>query len=223
MKIPFSIEEFFRVFGAYNVAVWPVQIFLNILAISTIILIQRNGKSSSRIAFVILFIFWIWMGLGYHIYYFSAVNKAAYLFGVLFVLQGIGFFYFGAIKERLELRFSLELHGIVGMVFIFYSLIAYPLLGYFGGHRYPLAPTFGVPCPTTIFTFGVLLFSRTRISWYIILVPFLWSLVGFWAAINLAVKEDFGLVVAGVLSTIILLFYKPKGRTEISYKSQKSI
>jgi hypothetical protein len=54
----------------------------------------------------------------------------------------------------------------------------------------------------------MLLFSIRRVHWYVILIPFLWSLVGFAAALELNMKEDYGLVIAGVVGTIILLFTK---------------
>lgn len=209
MRVPFSIEEFLSVFENYNQSLWPVQIILYGLAFSAIVFLIRNEAGSSRIVFSILAFLWIWMGLVYHILYFSAINKAAYLFGTLFILQGFIFFYFGVVKQKLEFRADLKLVEVIGIVFMVYALLVYPLLGYSLGHVYPASPTFGVPCPTTIFTFGILLFSVERIQWYIIIIPLLWSCVGFFAALSLTIKEDFGLVIAGVLASFILLFLKP--------------
>lgn len=209
MSIPFSIEEFLSVFEKYNQSLWPVQLILYGLAFSAIFLLVRNGAGSSRIVFSILAFLWIWMGLVYHILYFSSINKAAYLFGALFILQGVIFLYFGVVRQKIELKANIKLVAVIGIVFIVYALVVYPLLGYSLGHVYPASPTFGVPCPTTIFTFGILLFSVKRISWYIIIIPFLWSVIGFFAAMTLSIKEDFGLVIAGLIATGILLFTKP--------------
>lgn len=66
-------------------------------------------------------------------------------------------------------------------------------------------PVFGVtPCPTTIFTFGLLLWTASRVPLYIIVIPFIWSLIGVSAAINLGIIEDYGLVVAGVAGSILI-------------------
>lgn len=210
MNIPFSINEFLQVFERYNTTLWPFQLLLLLLAVFTFILIIRSGKAAGRIIFATLTVFWLWMGIVYHILYFSSINKAAYLFGSLFIVQGLIFLYVGVYKQKIHLKFRIDLPGVVGLILILYALIIYPILGHTFGHVFPRTPTFGVPCPTTIFTFGVLLFSVHRVPWYMIIIPFLWSLVGFSAAINLQVKEDFGLVVAGVAATIILLFFKPK-------------
>ena len=58
---------------------------------------------------------------------------------------------------------------------------------------------FGVaPCPTTIFTLGILLLLRG--GWVIALsvVPLLWSFIGMAAAVQLGILEDLGMPVAGL-------------------------
>lgn len=214
MKIPFSVDEFLNVFESYNQSLWPIQILFYILALVAIAAIFKRSNNSSQIAMSVLAFFWGWMGLVYHIIYFSAINKAAYVFGTAFLLQSFIFLYVGVIKKKIKLAINRDLSGIVALVFLVYSLVLYPILGYVMGHTYPRTPTFGVPCPTTIFTFGILLYSVNRIPWYLIIVPLLWSIVGFSAAINLSVKEDFGLVVAGIVTAVLLLFYKPKNQRQ---------
>ena len=60
------------------------------------------------------------------------------------------------------------------------------------------APVFGVaPCPTTIFTFAVLIVLRAPLK--LSLIPLLWAAIGTSAAVLLGVKEDFGLAAAGLM------------------------
>jgi hypothetical protein len=210
MKIPFSIDEFLDVFECYNLSVWPVQIILNLFAIVACFAVLKNSKQVNRIVFSILSFLWLWMGLVYHIIFFSPINPAAKVFGALFIVQSLLFLYSGVIKSNLELKFNTSWVGVLGLILIGYSVIIYPILGYMWGHSYPNSPTFGVPCPTTIFTFGLLLYSVHRVPWYILIIPLLWSVVGFSAALNLHILEDFGLVLAGLLATTIILFIKPK-------------
>jgi hypothetical protein len=153
---------------------------------------------------------WMWMGTVYHLLFFSAINPASYLFGALFILQGLLFLIVGVFKKGiLEYQNNLNLNSIIGIVLILFALIIYPALSHLLGHRYPAMPTFGLPCPTAIFTFGILLFASEKIPWYVIVIPFLWSLVGFSAAVQLQITEDFSLLVTGITVTAILLFYKP--------------
>lgn len=214
MKLPFSVDEFFKVFESYNLSVWPIQFLFYILAVAAVALIYRRSNKASEIVWSILGFFWGWMGLVYHIIFFSSINKAAYFFGATFLVQGFLFLYFGVVKKSIRLTFTLDPAGILALVFIVYALILYPILGYLMGHTYPRTPTLGVPCPTTIFTFGLLLYATNRIPWYLVMVPLLWSIISFSAAVNLSVKEDFGLVVAGAVSALVLLRYKPTSKKD---------
>jgi hypothetical protein len=159
---------------------------------------------SGRIIGLILGFFWIWMGLAYHLQFFAPINRAAYGFAALFTLQGIAFLIAGAARERLSFRFRADLNGVAGMVLIGYALLFYPLLGLLLGHAPPSAPTFGLPCPTTIFTFGILLWTDRKFPRVIIAIPLLWSLIGFSAARTLGILEDIGLLVEGLAGTILV-------------------
>lgn len=203
--IPFTVDQFLRVFARYNVTVWPAQLVLFALGILAIWLaFQRRVELAKGISFI-LALFWLWMGLVYHFWFFSVINPAALIFAAFFVLQGMLFFLVGVVKHQLRFRFKTDFYGIVGSVFLIYALIVYPVVGYWVGLRYPTAPTFGVPCPTTIFTFGMLLAAASKIPIYVLLIPFLWSLVGFWAALSLGMTGDYGLVVAGLITLLLSL------------------
>lgn len=214
--IPFTVDQFLNVFAQYNVAVWPAQIFFYAIGIVAICLGLSRKKASNRSISVILSLFWIWMGLAYHWWFFSAINGAALIFAALFVLEGIVLFIGGVLKDQLKFRFSLDLYGIVGSVFLVYALIVYPAFAYWLGHKYPAAPTFGLPCPTTIFTFGMLLWTSRRVPFYVLAIPLAWSFLGFWAAISLGMTEDFGLLAVGLIGASLLLFRD-------AYTSQMSV
>jgi hypothetical protein len=67
-------------------------------------------------------------------------------------------------------------------------------------------PMFGVtPCPVTIFSFGMLLLTRQPVPRWLLVIPFLWSLVGGSAAILLRVPQDWALLVAGAVSLALLV------------------
>ena len=121
------------------------------------------------------------------------------------MLQGILFFIAGVLKSNLRFRFRRDLLGITGSVFLIYAFVIYPALGYWFGHRYPAAATFGLPCPTTIFTFGMLLWTGRRAPLYLLPIPVAWSFMGFWAAISMGMTEDFGLLVAGIIASLIFI------------------
>jgi hypothetical protein len=208
MKLPFSVEQFLSIFQTYNNAIWPMQILLNLLALIAIVLAFRKTSVSSKIISAILGFLWLWTGVVYHLVYFSSINKAAYIFGALCVAQGLIFFITGVYRSSLSFRFQPNVQGIIGALFILYALIVYPVLGYLLGHVYPASPTFGAPCPTTIFTFGLLLWTDKLFPRYILVIPLLWSIVGFSAALSLTIREDVGLLIAGLLGTLLILLRK---------------
>lgn len=200
MTLPFTIEQFLDIFAQYNSAVWPAQIAAYMLGIFAVILaMTRHVRGSGRIVFSVLGALWLWNGFMYHIVFFSRINKAAFLFGGLFIVQGLLFLYEGVVRNRIEFRAGLGVYSITGVIFIAYAMLIYPAIGFFLGHGYPHAPMFGIaPCPTTIFTFGMLLLAQGRIHIHLTIIPFLWTLVGTSAALNLGITEDIGLLAAGV-------------------------
>jgi hypothetical protein len=207
MNTPFTAEQFLEVFRNYNTSVFPMQFIFYSLAALIIFLVIKN--KSPKIINSVLSFFWLWMGVVYHIVFFASINKAAYAFGFLFIVQSFLVLYFGVIKNNLSLSFSKDIFGVTGILLMFYALIVYPLLGYMLGHAYPYSPTFGLPCPTTIFTLGMFLLSSKKFPIPVIIIPFIWSVIGFMAALNFGIKEDTGLMIAGIL-TLIMLFFKNK-------------
>lgn len=50
-----------------------------------------------------------------------------------------------------------------------------------------------------------LLFARSRVPGWLFIIPALWALVGFTAALTLGILKDTGLLMAGVVGTGLLL------------------
>lgn len=213
MQLPFTVEQFLDVFTRYNNAIWPGQILLFLAALTVVILAVRRHRHSDRTISAIMSLLWLWTGLVYHIGFFSVINPAAFGFGGFCVLQGALFGWL-AVRGKVEYRASSGWRQLTGSALILYALLLYPLLGWQFGHTFPSSPTFGAPCPTTIFTFGVLLWA-VNTPRFIIIIPFLWSLVGFTAALSLGVYEDIGLLVAGVIASIFVLTTKRSRSAEV--------
>ena len=157
MNLPFTVGDFLRVFGAYNTGTWPAIVIAHLLGLAAIVAVGWRTRFSDRFIAGVLAILWIWMGVVYHWIYFARINPAARLFAALFVFEGVALFSFGVVREGLAFRVRTDFGGIVGWVLIAYAFAVYPALGVATGHRWPEIPIFGAPCPTTIFTFGVLL------------------------------------------------------------------
>ncbi len=206
MKPPFTLEQFLAVFTHYNEGVFPMQILFYLISIFAIYLALKPNAHSDKIISLIMAFLWVWMGVVYHFIYFTDINKLAYLFGAFFIVQGILFVVLGIFQDKFSFQFHANKYGITGMILMAFALIIYPILGYFLGHIYPSAPTFGLPCPTTIFTFGMLLLNKKRCPILMLIIPFIWSIVGFMAAFQFGILEDTGLIVASLITTFLLIY-----------------
>lgn len=209
--MPFTAEQFFEVFRRYNEAVWPAQQLLLAGGFLILLLAFRSGRHAGRWASVILALLWLWMGVIYHMGFFRDINPVAVVFGVIFVLQAAFFAWMGIWRNRLTFRVDTSGPGVGGAFLILYALAIYPIVGALVGHRYPAAPTFGLPCPTTIFTFGVLLWAHPPGSRLLIVIPVLWSAVGTVGALQLGVPEDLGLTLAALITAFFMLFGRRPG------------
>jgi len=210
MQLPFTTEEFLNIFKSYNQSVFPLQILFIIAALFCIYILFKNYKYKNKIINGLLSFLWLWIGIVYQLLFFSSINKGAYFFGIIFIIQGLLFLYYGVFKEELQFKFKKSFLNYLGLFFFLYALIIYPVLGHNLGHQYPYSPTFGLPCPTTIFTFGMLLFINKKIKVALIILPLIWSVIGFMAALNLFIYEDFGLLVAGLLGFTLLIIKNKK-------------
>jgi hypothetical protein len=206
MSIPFTIAQFFEVFARYNESVWPAQIILNILALAVIILLYRARHSGSPMIASVLSFFWAWMAVVYHFSFFTNINPAAWLFGTVFLAGAAWFAWTGVLRRGLRFLPNGGVRAWTGAGLILYSLLIYPLLGTLLGHHYPAAPTFGLPCPTTIFTIGVLLFGAAPVPRSVFIVPVLWAAVGSAAAFQFGVLQDLGLLPAGIAGVAAACF-----------------
>lgn len=212
MTVPFTIDRFLDVFRRYNEAIWPAQWVLHALALVVIVLSWRGLPRDGRTVSGILAFLWSWSGAIYHLAFYRSLSGSGVLFAALFVAEAALLSVIGVIKGHLAFRARADVAGLVGAAIVIYALVAYPVLGYVLGHRYPAAPTFGVPCPTTIFTLGALLWVRPPLPGAVLVVPLLWTIVATMAALDLGMREDFGLT-AAALTTIALAWFR--GRRQV--------
>jgi hypothetical protein len=201
--LPFGPQDFLELFGRYNLAVWPAQLLL--YGIATLIVILVMQQERPRLVLVLLGTLWLWTGFAYHIVFFSLINPVAPVFGIMFVAQGVIFLWIArqGAPNATAVRHPFAVHA--GRALVAYALIGYPLVGYLAGHHYPETPTFGAPCPTTIFTLGVLFWTGRELFWWMVTIPLAWSVVATSAAVQLDVPQDFGLTVAGLVTLIVLV------------------
>ena len=213
MQPPFTTEPFYGVFSAYNTAVWPAQVFLlGLCLLAVALLIARRSYSGVGIS-GILAMLWVWQALAYHLAFFTAINPLAYAFAAVFLAAAVVFFWVGVAHRELQYSVTPGWRQWAGLCLVLFALAVYPAWTYFAGHRYPAFPTFGLPCPTTLFTIGLLAFLVKPYPRGPFVVPVLWCFVGSQAAVLFDVPADLGLLVAGVVGILLLAVARPRKLT----------
>lgn len=211
--LPFTVEQFFGVLRAYNDAVWPAQPLLIGLALVAVWLAARPMPWSSAGIAAILGVLWLWLGVVYHLGFFTAINPLAYAFSAVSVVGGLAFFWFGVIQRKLQFRLSLQKRGWLGLSLVVFSLLVYPAWSAMAGHHFPASPSFGLPCPTTLFTIGMLAFLVPPYPRAPLIVPTLWCVIGAQAAFLLGVHQDAALLVAAGVGPFLLVRSRGNGQS----------
>jgi len=205
MDIPFTLEQFYGVFRDYNESVWPAQLFLVVTALAAITLALRPRRWSGLAVSAILGFLWTWIAVAYHFSFFTRINPAAYVFAGVSMAGAAVFIWQGVIRRRLQFKWLPGMRAYAGVALMVFALVVYPIWSAYAGHGYPDTPTFGLPCPTTIFTIGLLAFAVPPIPRSPLVVPVLWCLVGAQAAFFLGMQPDMGLVAAAVVGIFVLV------------------
>ena len=119
MNLPFSTEQFFNVIEKYNLSIFPFQLIINVLGIACLFLLHSKWSSKDKIIGIYLGALWIWIGAVYHLAFFATINKAALLFGVIFILQGVLILYYSLIKKPTCIHVCFSGKGLFGLLFHF--------------------------------------------------------------------------------------------------------
>jgi hypothetical protein len=203
VQLPFTTEQFFDLLAAYNQALWPALVVRWVASLVASILLFSSRRPLNRGISGLLAAHWIWSALAYHAAFFTRINSAAWVFAAIFLLQGALFFWWGVVQGRLSFAPRRNAWAPVASVLIAYSLL-YPGITAVQHFSISRIPAFGVPCPTMIFTAGVLMLATPR-SWRVSIIPVIWSVIGGSAAFLLGVRADYALPMAGVALAVFSL------------------
>lgn len=211
MTLPFTPDQFFDVLGAYNHALWPAAVVLWVCAFASVVALGLRVPGRSLICAAMLAIQWAWAGVVYHAMFFADINPAAWLFAGLFVIESVLMLWYGVKDGRLTFSSSLRtVRESWGWLLIVYALL-YPFIVILEGHTFPRMPTFGLPCPTTILTMGLLLVARPPWPRILAIVPLGWAIIGGSAALLLGVRTDLMLWIGGLAlaMTLVPVWHRP--------------
>jgi len=202
VQLPFTPTEFFDVLGAYNVALWPGALALWFISVALVALAAGMTTPPSRALSALLAAHWAWSALAYHAAFFTKVNPMAWLFAALFLIQAAAFLWYGVVQQRIQFTAGRSWRHVAGAALIIAALL-YPIVHLAQSALSARVPTFGVPCPTTLLTIGLLLPAALP-SWRLAVIPVGWSILAGSASFFFGVHADVLLPVAAVVWVISL-------------------
>lgn len=204
--MPFTEAEFFEVFRLYNDAIWPLPVLAYLPGFVALFLLCAGTRAATLAIAFILAAMWAVNAVGYHWMFFSRVNPLATVFAAVFLLQSALLAALPLLDARFRFRLRRQAGSLLGLALAVFALAVYPLWGWAAGHVYPAVPVFGVaPCPTAIFTIGLLLCGTWRTARWLLPIPGLWAGIGGSAAVLLGVPQDLSLVAALVVLVFVAI------------------
>lgn len=208
MQIPFTTDQFFDVMRQYHQSVAPMEPVLyavGLMGAGVAIRVPQRGN----LVLASVALLWAWMTVVYHLMFFTSINPMAYAFAAMFLVEA-ALIAWHTFRSR-RLRLSREVPGplrALGLALIVYALLLYPVVGYLLGQRYPALPTFGLPCPTLIYTLGILLWCAPPVPWSVLIIPAVWAAIGTSAAVSFGVGEDYALLPAVAVAIVALAWQR---------------
>ena len=223
LKTPITTDKFFSIFEKYNNSIFPVQIILFLLSICEFIAIGSRFRQKDKFVAGFLGVLWLWMGIGYHIAFFSGISRIALGYGVLFILQGLFLLWEGVLLYNLKFVFKNSIQSYFGYFFILYGLIIYPVVGYLIEPNLSRTISVGLPCPTLILTFGFLILCDIKFSKFLLIIPSLWAVIGIIGVIKLGVYQDAIMLIAAIIADVLILRSKkpPDEKAELQLEKRK--
>ena len=219
-----QVETFFDLLGTYNEMYLSVIILTYVLAIISLLMAFRKNDYSNRLISLTLTILWFWVGLVFGILVFGSVPTVMagiefpgtwYLYGGTFAIHGLILLYFGVVKDTVSYTWKPDSRHCLGLLLILFALVVYPIIGILIGRVFPEYPLFGIaPGPVTAFTIGLLLWSDTRPSHPLVIIPIFWGFMVTCVSIltTLSGFSHLGLLLFGPLSMayiicLVLVFF----------------
>ncbi len=197
------LNAFLAIFDRGNAAIWPMQLVWYASAAAMVGLALWPMRRASQLICMLAAAYFAWVG----IVFFGMIDSGMTLWAAAFILEVILLLVAGIMRRDLVFAPRSSLASVLGAVFIFYALVAYPIIGVLGGDPLRTLPVFGLaPCPTVIFAFGLLLWARPPAPKYVLLLPLAWALNATPPNLAMGNVPDFVLTLVGVITVGLIIW-----------------
>jgi hypothetical protein len=200
---PLLNEFLTTTFGRGNAAIWPMQLIWYASAAAMIGLALWPVRRASQLICLLAAAYFAWVG----IVFFGVIDSGMTLWIAAFILETILLLVAGIVRRDLVFAPRRNLSSVLGALFMFYALVAYPIIEMLGGYPLRESPLFGLaPCVTVFFAFGLLLWARSPVPKYVLLLPLAWALNAAPSNIAMGHVPDFPLILVGAVSVGLIIW-----------------
>ena len=207
-------EGWWSISGAYNNAIFPMQIIAMVTGITLtyFLFAKPNGRTNNLMKAYLAFTF-AWDGIVFFLI-FGKELPGTFLGAPLFIVTAV-FFVTDIFTKKTEFKLpDARWHKYLTIFWILCAFL-YPLIGLPLGHHYPRSCMFGVfPCPTTVFALALLAAAIPKVDKKIYILLLVWALPSIGKCFGvLDLYEDCILFVAGVYGlTVLVKYWKAIGK-----------
>jgi hypothetical protein len=175
--ILYSAGAYHRLFELYNAAIWPAQVAVLALGVAILDRALRGAAGWGRWIAVLLAGAWLWVAVAFHAGRYATLNPGATVFAWIFGIEAALLLWFGAVRGRLVFGRPATFAERVGLAIFVVTLAGWPFAAVLAGRGLRAAEIFGLaPDPTAVGTLGLLLLSKSRPRWPLMVIPIAWCL-----------------------------------------------
>ncbi|MDQ2870505.1 MAG: DUF6064 family protein [Acidobacteriota bacterium] len=202
----FSPRTYYRLFEAYNAAIWPAQIVTVALGIAILALLRRGASDRGRWIAAILAACWLFVALAFHAHRYSTINWAAVYFAWAFGIEAALLLGIGVARGLLPFERPAGGAARAGLWIFLAALIAEPAVSILLGRGAKSAEVFGIaPDPTAIATLGILVMAGGRGRWLLMTIPVIWCAISGFTLLAMKSPEAWVPPLAAVLATSLAI------------------
>jgi hypothetical protein len=158
------LNAFLAMYDRFNAAVWPMQLVWYASAAAMVGLALWPRRLSTQLICLLAAAYLTWVGIAFFgvldsdMGVLDGVMNLAWLWAATFILEALLFLIAGIVRRDLVIAPRSSLSSVLGAVFMFYALVAYPIIGLLSGHPLHTLPVFGLsPCAPLAHSGGLLL------------------------------------------------------------------
>ncbi len=165
-------------FERYHDGIWPVHLVVLASAVAIVALARRNEEWAQRAIAGVLAAWWLWVGIAFHLDRYATINWSAKYFAAMFLIQAVLLVWYGIVRPGFRVGFPLSTRHRVGGGLLVVAVV-YPVFGVLAGREWSQVEVLGLtPDPTAIGTLALLALSATRVPRPLLIIPFVWCLIG---------------------------------------------